>query len=646
MNRQNNVWRANVPRPCARSEQTRATPFKHFLRSLILILGVLLVSNLVVSCDSQQPKYEVYPTLSMEDRLKEGNNQFKWWMTRFNSELAMMTANEWKPSIDLLNTTFSQAAEEYGIPSNGPKSALLKSVKEAFYDKFKLEENDPNHNGVRNAVNGMLRFIDYEHPNLLVKASHLKPAPAIDHYRLPSMVSNDYPVGVALTKWTMPPTAESKRGGTDIIIIADAVVTPSEPSLIFAPDRKSLVSLQGAAKDDTKDKDGKAQAEPTKVEPNLIEDFKSKQPVALSLSTVLNSPSVFDRIEYVSTYLYLQAFPFPPNGDVVLEKEFWRRFFSLNATRDPNVQKDAAWNDMRRAIEDMRVRITDIKTTVTLCDVSFGSLTRKTSDKFNAGVTATAAVPPALTGITPTLGYASGVDTEATMKLQQQLDQRSTYVDPAGHFLRITQRGMQSVNLAGRFVENITLSIPPAQDSVPVLVPVQENTTKAVKYQIRWLSQPLYSRVDALILSVVVARQPTALAKSTKDSFRLDDPKDAAFIVGVTRPYRITLWQHEREMWDVMTRDIFGNDTVVPKNQKMFFTTFEEEHPIPLTLFGFTPEQQHELLRQIRNLATNHLDQPVSLPLEAGNTNSLIKIGLPDDRNHPTKLVGFKQKIF
>jgi len=644
MNRQNNVWRANTTRPCARSEQTKATPFKHFLRSLIWILGVLLVSNLVVSCDSQQPKYEVYPTLSMEDRLKGENSQYEWWNTRFNSELAMMTANEWKPSIGLLNMTFSQAAEEYGIPLNEPKPALF--VEKAFYDKFKLEENDRNRNGVRNGVNGMLRFIDYEHPNLLVEASRLKPAPAIDHYGLPSMVSNDYPVGVALTKWTVPPTAESKRGGTDIVIIADAVVTPSEPSLIFGRDRKSLVSVHGAARNDTKDKDGKAQAEPTKAEPNLIEDFKSEQPVALSLSTVLNSPSVFDRIEYVSTYLYLQAFPFPPNGDVVLEKEFWRRFFALNGHRDPNVQKDAAWNDMRRAIEDMRVRITDIKTTVTLCDVSFGSLTRKTSDKFNAGVTATAAVPPALTGITPTLGYVSGVDTEATMKLQQQLDQRSTYIDPAGHFLRITQRGMQSVNLAGRFVENITLSIPPAQDQVPVLVPVQENTTKAVKYQIRWLSQPLYSRVDALTLSVVVARQPTALAKSTKDSFRLDDPKDAAFIVGVTRPYRITLWQHEREMWGVMTRDIFGNDTVVSKNQKVFFTAFDEEHPIPLTLFGFTPEQQHELLRQIRNLATNHLDQPVSLPLEAGNIGSLIKIGLPDDRDHPTKLVGFRQKIF
>lgn len=652
------------------------------LRRLLWILVLLLIFILITSCASQ-PVYEIYPTLSMTDRLEksekqgakritwwtdpcssedvhtfldDGTKEFHWWTERLKSELCTVAMHEWSPSTSLLEKTLSEAAEEYGVQEAdknkirttiSPKRPDLPLFKKVFYDKFKLED-DPLRNSATCHINRMLRYIDREHPNLLVEASRLKSPLGVDGYKLPSLVSIGYPVGVALTRWTAPSPEETKTGGTNIVIVGNTVVTPSGASLVLTPDGKPLPVIQGRAKDGTKEKDGKVQAERTKVKPTLPEDFKTKQRVPLSLSTVLNSPSVFDRIEYVSTYLYLDPFPFPPNGGVVLEKEFWRRFFALNKNRNSLIKNETKVNDgteldMCRAIGDMRVRIVDTETSVKFRDLDFGSVSRKTSDKFSADIAATATVPPTFTSITPKVSYSGGVDTDTTTKLQQQLDQRSTYVDPENEFLRITQRGMQSVNLAGRFVENLTIQIPAAQDKIPVLVTVEDNKTKKAKYQVKWFSQPLYSRVDALTLSVVVARQATALAKSTKDSFRLDDPKDAAFIVGITQPQRVTLWQNEREMWEVMTREIFGDSKDVPENQKVFFTTFKEGPPSPLRLYDFTPEQQHELLRKIQDLAASEKCRYGVVSLTIDN-NATIDIGLPDDLTKPNKLVGFKKQ--
>jgi hypothetical protein len=141
------------------------------------------------------------------------------------------------------------------------------------------------------------------------------------------------------------------------------------------------------------------------------------------------------------------------------------------------------------------------------------------------------------------------------------------------------------------------------------------------------------------------------LAKSTKDSFRLDDPKDAAFIVGVTRPYRMTLWQNERGMTEVTTTDIFGHKV---KNETVYFRTFDDERIAPLTLSGFTPEQEHELCRRIRDIikvgpnqwlkdGNLNKDGTVSFVIDPCDPNK-ITVGLRDVRD-ANELVGFKQKI-
>jgi hypothetical protein len=120
--------------------------------------------------------------------------------------------------------------------------------------------------------------------------------------------------------------------------------------------------------------------------------------------------------------------------------------------------------------------------------------------------------------------------------------------------------------------------------------------------------------------------------------FGLDDPKKAAFIVGVTQAYRITLWQNERGMEEVMTREIFGNGEGIPENRKVFVTTFGKECPIPLRLSRFPSEQQHELLRNIQKLAT---EIQHGLVRPAIDDNITITIGIPHDFKTPQKLVGF-----
>jgi len=152
---------------------------------------------------------------------------------------------------------------------------------------------------------------------------------------------------------------------------------------------------------------------------------------------------------------------------------------------------------------------------------------------------------------------------------------------------------MQSVNLAGRFKETISLRIPAAREEIRILMPKKEvpessknndagNTKKTgskstndvskpnpedgSQYEMTTISEPLYSRVEGITFSVVVARQATHLVHSYHDRYGLDDRKDAAFIVDVTPPQRITLWQWNRPIDLVQTWDIFGKVDAPSRN--------------------------------------------------------------------------------
>ena len=247
-----------------------------------------------------------HPTLSMADRInkltgKHSGKPFEHWKWHHEREIKAMEDGEWMPTLKLLIDIRREAMVEHGIVPEDTPGQDCNLAKKVFSQKFKIESADREtvhdrteleENCVRCHIVRMLKGIYHEHLNLLV--SGLKKVPKVSDHSLPSLVSIDYPIGVALTRW-LP---DSVRGG-------------------IAPVDEAKV---GAKKDV-----GKSQETQGKAKTSVIDDFKPHQLVALSLSTVLNSTSILDRIEYVSIYIYVQPFPFPPNNNILLEKEFWRR---------------------------------------------------------------------------------------------------------------------------------------------------------------------------------------------------------------------------------------------------------------------------------------------------------------------------------
>ena len=314
-------------------------------------------------------------------------------------------------------------------------------------------------------------------------------------------------------------------------------------------------------------------------------------------------------------------------------------------------------------------------------------------------------------------------------KISQELDHRSTYVSERGDFLRITQRGMQASNLAGRYSELVTLYVPTASRGFPVLVPddqpaktdsqpakigsqpptsagqsqesvfislcnflnqVQPSVQPAkadslpakpgkqpptsaaqphvsiffslcnnvlqsgrqaktdsqrpkLKLKVKWLSQPLYSRVDAISMSVFVVRQTTKLANTIHDTFRLDNPTNAAFIVGLSRPFTFTLWHNERALPQIMTNDIDSN---IKSPGYVYFRMAPAANeppgmrPEPLQLANFSLDQMFALCEKIRQSPQYKAGKtPALIQLDDDNPNlGKIEIGLADNPNDPQHL--------
>jgi hypothetical protein len=168
---------------------------------------------------------------------------------------------------------------------------------------------------------------------------------------------------------------------------------------------------------------------------------------------------------------------------------------------------------------------------------------------------------------------ASSKDTSSTtMQILKQLDQRSAYVSSDGTFVRITQRGMSSVNLNGRFNEQVQLYIPRASEPFYVIEPTTTNTTK-FGIQLKTITEPLYSRVDAVVTSVVVVRHPTKLRRTNWETFGLlqEDAADEDFIVGLARPAKVRLWDWARNVNIIYTSDLDFTATKTTNNVQIYF---------------------------------------------------------------------------
>jgi len=547
---------------------------------------LLVLAAVAIGCGGSPPKYTLVRAHSFDARLKHPSACGQQcatcaWQREYTRHRDEIMTAAWAPDISRLSELLMPVARDYGQDSaiaqlrkeiglaDGALSGKLLEALDANFQLTQAKVPDARGTVEKNIV-GMLTYADTEHAELLKATLEGMHTTDGDH-TLPCLLSRDYPVGVAVTP-IKPAAADGRSEGANPGVVVNAV-----PQVVV----NSVVLNKPQEKKEEK------------PDPDV---FTPRQPITLSLSTVLNSTSLLDRIEYVSTLIYIYPFPFPPNGDVVLERELWYRFFALQSPRTRTRDLTLA-SDLHRAVTDMRVRIQDVKTLVIPKDSDLGTVKRTSKDAFEASLTGKGAAHPEVTDIAPTLKYTGEVGTDVSTKLLHQLDQRSTYISPSANFLRITQRGMIGVNLAGRVQEQVTLHVPASHDLIPAV------TFRDGRLSVSWLAQPLYSRVDAFTVSVVVARHPTRLRKTTDESFALafPDTADATFFVGVTRPARITLWQWERKLSAVQESDLLPNPDC--GNALVYFRTLGTGgRAAPLRLCGLSPDREDDFVSTLRDL--------------------------------------------
>ena len=233
----------------------------------------------------------------------------------------------------------------------------------------------------------------------------------------------------------------------------------------------------------------------------------------------------------------------------------------------------------------MRTYVSNMATTMVPKDATFSTVTRGTTDNFSEAF-----------GHRP----GGGRDSQPQHKLFIRRDllvryepsvqaiQRSAYISPNSNFLRITQRGMANVNIGGRYNEKVQLHIPTATQNLVVVQltkneppekegpkpqPKDDKKTKKLGFSISSVEQPLYHRVDAVVVSVAVVRHPTELRPTKRENFGLHllDVADTEFIVGLPRPSKLNLWRWDRLLTCVMARELLP-ETAKKDNEQIYST--------------------------------------------------------------------------
>lgn len=587
--------------------------------ALVGVAAVVLFGCIRLS--SNRPRYEVIPTTPLTVRVAEAGEENPWKQA-YSGALKSLGRATWQADVERLRTGAYEAVKgEFGeeLDEKG-RCEVLKDLAPPRH----FPQGEPSTDFW---VRVMLKGIDQEHAPLLKEKD---PRARGRKGSLPDLLGAECPVCVAVTPSSAPPAAPAAEEETPPPITSDSDVVQAAGFGILKVGPGSAAALAKALKEAA----GKAGA--GKGGPSV--GFEPRQTVTLSVSTALNSPALLDRIEYVSTYVYLVPYGHPPSGGVELEKEYWRHVFALQMPRG-QTRPSALEADMHRALDDMRVRVLDVETKVKLQDVDLGAVRRTERETLGTQGSASVTVPVSQQGGSATaagaLSYASEVVGERTSKLVRQLDRRSTYINPAANFVRITQRGMTSANLSGRFEEKLTLSVPAAQEAIPVVVP------EGSGFAIQSVAQPLYSRVMGLTLSVVVVRQPTALRRTSDEMFGLEpqEASNARFVVGVTPPSRITLWQWERTLMLVQQSDLTTRADAKGAAKGVRFDS--DTHGVsdkPLYLAGFTATEADEFLALVRGLLKvavpekDEVRENGRFKLQARRQGSKVRISTVDEK--------------
>jgi hypothetical protein len=654
------------------------------IRKLILfVVGLSLL--ILASCSiPYQPSNRIIPTLSFCQRIQKcerdcknkqepskENCQEDQWIKYFYDELDRMDAwappKEWFEKSEAkrndLKNQIARVAHEYGLDLDDQDNYYEQIFQELpnaadYFFKKNLDNTSFLREGRENLKyksRHMLLRIDDEHQPLLVKEC---PQPSDERGSLPRMASQSYPAGISLAVIHPKEKPKAKETSSPQIVING--ISEKSPTEVSKPATSSRSQIMIDGINANKENEAPKATEESLVIP--VPDFQPVQDITLTLSTVLNSADTLDRLDYVSTFIFLYPYQKPPNGHVDLDVEFWRNFFTRQTWRIegrgseqiPQGAKDSIGMDLRYSFDMMRTYFRDVQTTVDTKDLDFGTITRGTTDSISGGVSVS--IPAYGATVNPSLNFSSAETSSTLTKLLRQLDQRSSYISPDSNFLRITQRGMINVNLGGRFNEQVQLYVPTAKDTITAIVPEpekkeekedkkaekdkgrkKENKKKSGKennnpqfgFSVRSLTQPLYSRVDAMVVSVAVVRHPTKLRPTKDENFGLPqlDVADTDFIVGLPRPSQVTLWKWKRTLDLVVAAELAPNFPI-KNNEKIYFDSESAGiyDATPLVLTGFSDTLATALRVKISRAILRRENKPIDSPNGASAKEFFSKV--------------------
>lgn len=349
--------------------------------------------------------------------------------------------------------------------------------------------------------------------------------------------------------------------------------------------------------------------------------YHAQQKVTLDISTMLNSPFALDRVDYVCNYILVYRWPLDASSLISLRSNFWKHLFTLYSRKAKDIGAEA-WrlrldNDLRRTLQDTAVRITSASPSTTLRRIDLGTWSQRVGSTTKANATAKVG------GISPGVSYSHNYRIKDSQHNTRQIDRLSAYISPQGNFLRVGQRGGQSLDLSGRLKVRLGIRVPAAHHKIWALVP-EGKTGRARFTRIRL---PLYNEVDAVTFSVAVAREPTTVVPSSAITSGLTDTKSARLVAYVTRPACIPIWRNERHAEIVTVRDVWGAQAA----DTVLYFEMPEGRAHRIIAMGFNNVQEQELFAEVRS-ARHTKKGPIELSMQPNKSSGLpqfyVKIGL------------------
>lgn len=307
--------------------------------------------------------------------------------------------------------------------------------------------------------------------------------------------------------------------------------------------------------------------------PESVKSFSSMQKLELITSSAVNSPDALNRLEYVTSYTGIIPYPYPGNKGTILEDEFWMRFRALQIGKSPAERLRSLHVDLDTVWKDMMVRIENVETTVQQTPLEIAQISREATQNLQIKPQPSVELKGTVKGtLEAPVELASGVKTTVSEKLLKELDRRSTWLNSERNLLRISQRGMDAANIAGSFKEKVTLRIPSS------LAAIQYVEYKEGAIKIESTNQPLYFSVPSVSISLGVVREPYKFKRSATEKFGLPDSSDARFIVVVSEPAPLKLWQWDRQIGVLTTDDLDVTPAPVLDKKKIARLAFSYPH--------------------------------------------------------------------